>query len=86
MRHSVITMNDDCTQVSYATIIMNLEKWRAGIQFMINTATELLKEELLLELNAFYYSIVTLANSSADLNFGHSFLDDFKNQLYAVRN
>ena len=31
VRHSIITMNDDCTQVNHATIIMNIEKWRAEI-------------------------------------------------------
>ena len=86
MCYSVTTMNDDCTQVSHATIIINLEKWRAGIQFMVDTATKLFREELLLELNAFYYFIATLADSSADLNFGHNFLDNFRNQLHAVRN
>ena len=53
---------------------------------MIDTTTELLKEELFFELNVFYYFIVTLIDNSADLNFGHSFLDDFKNELHAVRN
>ena len=53
---------------------------------MIDTATELLKKKLFFELNAFYYFIATLIDSSANLNFDHNFLDNFKNELYAIRN
>ena len=53
---------------------------------MIDTATKFLRKELFFELNAFYYFIVTLIDSSANLSFDYSFLDDFRNELYAVRN
>ena len=86
VRHSVITINDNCTRVSHATITMNIEKWRAGIYFMIDTVIELLKEELLLGLDASHYFIVMLIDSSTDLRPGHSFLDDLRNELHAVRN
>ena len=81
VRHPVTTMNDDCTQVSHATITMNIEEWRAGIHSMIDTATELLKEELLLGLDAPHYSIAMLIDSPTDLRPGQS----FSNQSFRPR-
>ena len=67
VRHSIITMNNDCTQINHTTIIMNIEKWRTTIHFMIDTIIAFLKKKLFFELNAFKYFIVMLIDNFVDL-------------------
>ena len=53
---------------------------------MLDMASELLRDELLFGLDDVpHYSIAPLVDSPTDLRPGQSFLDDFRNELHAVR-
>ena len=87
VRHSIITINDDCTQINHRTITLSIEIWREELRAMFVSINKFLKNILLLSLNEIsHYSINMLIDNSNDLRFEKSFLDDLKNELYAIQN
>ena len=87
VRHSIIMINDDCTQINHRTITLSIETWREELRAMLVSISEFLKNILLLNLNeVFHYSIIMLIDDSNDLRFEKNFLDDLKNELHAIQN
>ena len=86
VRHPVITINNDCTQISHRAITLGIEAWREGLRAMLVSASELLKNTLLLGLDeAPHYPVSMLVDNPSDLRPGKSFLDDPRNELHAVQ-
>ena len=86
VRHPITSMNEDCTQITHATITLDVEKWRMSIPMMLDSAGRLLEDTLLLGLHeAPHYSVGHLVDDFSDNTPGKSFLDDPRNNLHAVK-
>ena len=86
VRHSIIIINNDCTQINHKAITLSIEIWREDLRAMLVSTSELLKNTLLLSLNEIsHYSINMLIDNSSDLRSRKNFLDDLKNELHAIQ-
>jgi len=73
-------------QVSHPNVELKLDDWRDALESTLASATQTLEEELLFDLGeAPQYPIQNLTDTASDMVPGHSFLDDPRNQLHAVR-
>ena len=86
VRHSVTTINDDCTQINHATVNLNIEIWREGLRTMLDAAREILKNTLLLGLGeAPRFPMDTLIDNPSNLQPGANFIDNPRNGLNVVK-
>ena len=87
VRHVVITINDDCTQINHQTIIMSIKIWRDELRSMLDSINEILENSLLLKFNKVsHYVVFMLIDNSINLRLEKNFLNDLKNELHAIQN
>ena len=83
--HPVTTLNEDCTIIIHQDVILHVSHWRKGLHQLLDSATEGLENELLLNLHeAPRYPLSILHDNVSDLRPGKCFLNDSRNQLHAV--
>lgn len=86
VRHPTTTVTDDCMQVNHGPVELKLEAWRLALQSTLQHATEVFEDSLLLAIpDAPRYPVSTLCDNTSDLKPGHSFLQDPRNRLDAVK-
>jgi hypothetical protein len=87
MRHSIITISENCMQITHQIVILRMTSWRQNIIFMIDFVNKFLKNILFFDQHdASLYSINSLIDNYVDNKSDKSFLDELKNQLNVVKN